>query len=192
MPDTYIAPTRVSSPSPDSPSVATLWKATRATWRAVSKAMDASDVEMLRVHSLRPPCPVTMEVEYDRGDGQLVRRLVEVGDIPVLRETAELDAATCDQLHADLTAWRDACAASDKQHKDPSIAAKLEVAEQAYAEAEKRFIAAPALTVEDIGYKLRFLADAENYSLESRMTAPKLVFGLIRDITKRRIASHRG
>ena len=131
-----------------------LWREYRAAWKAMVAAMDRSDAQTLRVRKLYPPRPPELTVEYETANGSRVARAASEEEIlraPVSEPPAHLLRM--------LYEWEEECRAIDKEHLDPSLAAAEKKALAACRAIERKLLAAPVRTVEDISYKVRFLAD---------------------------------
>ena len=133
----------------------------------------------------RPPCLTRSRLLADGGHGEFD---VNEDLIEQMRGFGELASEEADVLLSEHRQWEVACSDVDAAYgvvaaKEADAACRIR-----YDAAEQRFIKAPVRTVEDIGLKLRFLADIEDYDCESSMTPAKLVYAMMRDIKAGNVA----
>lgn len=133
-----------------------LWKEYRVAWRALGVAIRRADNEAFRVKKLHPPVPPELKIKIKKS--RIARTIME-HELLGLRDGGPYEPEVIDALLAKFRKWRKECEAIDAQHLDPSFAAAKEEAESKCWAIEKQLLKAPVRTVEDIGYKLRYLTD---------------------------------
>jgi hypothetical protein len=105
-----------------------------------------------------------------------------------MRGFGEITPDEADQILAEHRKWDAACREADAAHGVAMAMQADDACKARYEAAEQRFIKAPVRTVEDVGLKLRFLADLENYDQARSMAPAKVVYAMIRDINAGKVA----
>ena len=193
MPDTFMQPDRISDTTftraqisnartDAGPSLQVLWREFRASWKTYSKAMDEIDKVRTRARPHRPPRPASLTRDFLLADGGHKSFELNQDFIKSMTHIGALTADEGTQLLAECKNWDAACRAIDEAHGMLAAETAETAAADRYEEAQQRFIKAPTRSVEDIGLKLRFLADLENYSQERDIAPAMVVYAMLRDI----------